>query len=93
MELSTGPSRPPNEKNVPLGRLLATPGILREVPHDEMLQAVSRHQLGLFVQARRAETLRAAHLKRVQVSSIPTAETPFEPPPRRRAFQEGRVSK
>lgn len=45
MDASMGPEKPAT-KNVTLGRLLATPGALREVPNDEMARALSRHQRG-----------------------------------------------
>lgn len=45
-EMSTGPGRPRNEKSVPLGRVVATPGALGVIPPLELLQALDRHQRG-----------------------------------------------
>jgi hypothetical protein len=45
-EMSIGPERARNEKSVPLGRVVATPGALKEIPPAEMLRALDRHQRG-----------------------------------------------
>ena len=42
---SSAASPPPSEK-FPLGRVVATPGVLAAVPNDEMQLALSRHHHG-----------------------------------------------
>lgn len=46
VEPGFGPGRPRAEKSVTLGRVVATPGVLREVPPEELLHALDRHQRG-----------------------------------------------
>ena len=36
----------PTQTNFPLGRIVATPGLLEAVPNEEMLQALQRHARG-----------------------------------------------
>lgn len=44
---SFGPDRPREDgRGVPLGRVLATPGVLLAVPPDELLAALDRHARG-----------------------------------------------
>jgi hypothetical protein len=43
--MNGGPGRP-TEKNVELGRVLATPGVLAAVARDEILAALARHARG-----------------------------------------------
>lgn len=46
VEAGFGPGRPREEKSVTLGKVCATPGVLREVPPEELLLALDRHQRG-----------------------------------------------